>query len=180
MRLGKTTVGVVGLLVCLIAGVSVAMGQGSTTPAGGKIQLFVQPGNGQGEGKILLTGAVGDYGSSSKEKKIGRKEIGTAHLRKGTIEFDLTAISAKVKKAPGAVFDVATCPFYISETAPGSIVSGTGAYAGIHGPIRITESFGGISALYKTGPKKGQCNGSNNAATVASMGFVYGSGRVRF
>ena len=66
MRLGKTTVGVAGLLACLILGASVALGAGSSgTPAGGRIQLFVQPGQAQGNGKILFTGAVGDFGSSS-------------------------------------------------------------------------------------------------------------------
>jgi hypothetical protein len=179
MRLGKTTVGVAGLLVCLIAGVSVAVGQGSTTPAGGKIQLFVQPGNGQGKGKILFTGAIGDYGSSSKAKKVGGKQIGTANLKKGTIEIDLTAISQKVNKANPAP-NLTTCSVSTSETAPAPIVSGTGAYAGITGTIRITESFGFIASTFKSGPKKGQCNLSNNSPGLASMGFVYGSGRVSF
>jgi hypothetical protein len=111
MRLGKTTIGFAGLLVCLIAGVSVAFGQGSTTPAGGKIQLFVQPGNGQGKGKILLTGAIGDYGSSSPTESSGGKKFGVATLKKGTIKIDLTAISAKVNKGSGAIFDAATCSY---------------------------------------------------------------------
>jgi hypothetical protein len=60
------------------------------------------------------------------------------------------------------------------------VVSGTGLYAGIHGTIRITESFGFIGSTYKSGPKKGQCNMSNSAPTVAQMATVYGSGTVSF
>ena len=74
MRLAKTAVGVAGLLACLIVGASVALGAGSSgTPAGGRIQLFVQPGQSQGKGKVLFTGAVGDYGSSSPTTGGGAK-----------------------------------------------------------------------------------------------------------
>ena len=180
MRLGKATVGVAGLLACLILGASVALGAGSSgTPAGGRIQLFVQPGKAQGNGKVLFTGAVGDYGSSSPTISSGGKKFGTATLKKGTITIDLTAISAKVDKANPTV-NAATCSASVTETAAAPVVSGTGLYAGIHGTIRITESFGFIGSTYKSGPKKGRCNMSNSAPTVAQMATVYGSGAVSF
>jgi hypothetical protein len=180
LRLGKTIVGAAGLLACLILGASVALGAGSSgTPAGGRIQLFVQPGNGQGNGKVLFTGAVGDYGSSSPTIGSGGKKFGTATLKKGTITIDLTAITAKVDKANPTI-NASTCSLAITETAAAPVVSGTGLYAGIHGTIRITESFGFIGSTYKSGPKKGKCNMSNNAPTVAEMGTVYGSGTVSF
>jgi hypothetical protein len=59
-------------------------------------------------------------------------------------------------------------------------MSGTKLYAGIHGTLQITESFGFIGSTYKSGSKKGQCNMSNNATTVAQTGIVYGSGSVSF
>ena len=180
MRLSKATLGVAGLVACLIVGASVALGAGSSTaPAGGPIQIFVQPGNGQGKGKILITGAVGDYGSSSPTTSSGGKKFGTATLKKGTIKIDLTAISAKVNKANPAV-NAATCSASITETAAAPVVSGTGLYAGIHGTIQITESFGFIGSTYKSGSKKGKCNLSNSAPTVAQMGTVYGKGNVSF
>jgi hypothetical protein len=176
----KTTVGVAGLLVCLVVGASVALGAvSSKTPAGGPIQVFVQPGNGQGSGKILITGAIGDYGSSSPTTTSGGRKFGTATLKKGTIKIDLTAITAKVNKANPTV-NAATCSVAINETAPAPVVSGTGLYAGIHGTIQITESFGFISTTFKSGSKKGQCNLSNSAPTVAQMGNVYGKGNVSF
>ncbi len=176
----KRMVGVAGLLACLIVGASVALGAASSgTPAGGRIQLFVQPGQGQGKGKVLITGAVGDYGTSSPTKSSGGRKFGTATLKKGTITIDLTAISRKVNKANPAV-NASTCSASITETAAAPVVSGTGLYAGIHGTIRLTESFGFIGSTFKSGPKMGQCNFSNSGRTVAQMGIVYGSGRVSF
>jgi hypothetical protein len=179
MRVAGTVIGI-GTLACVAAGAAVALGASSSAvPAGGPIQLFVQPGNGQGNGKILFTGAVGDYGSSSPTHSSGGKTYGTATLKKGTIKIDLTAITAKVNKANPRV-NAATCSASISETAPAPIVSGTGLYAGIHGTLRLTESFGFLGSTYKSGPKKGQCNTSNSAPTVAQMGIVYGRGSVSF
>jgi hypothetical protein len=180
MRLQRATIGVAGALACLAAGASVALATGSSkTPAGGPIQIFVQPGQSQGNGKIMITGAVGDYGSSSPTTTSGGKKYGTATLTKGTIKIDLTAITAKVDKANPRV-DAATCSAALTETAPAPVVSGTGLYAGIHGTLQITESFGFIGSTYKSGSKKGQCNMSNSAPTVAQTGIVYGSGTVSF
>jgi hypothetical protein len=180
MGLRKTTVAVAGLLVCLIVGASVALGAGSSkTPAGGPIQIFVTPGQGQGSGKILFTGAVGDYGSSSPTTSSGGKKFGTATLKKGTIKIDLTAITGKVNKAKPTV-NAATCSVSINETAPAPIVSGTGLYAGIHGSMQLTESFGFIVGTFKSGSKKGQCNLSNSGPTLAEMANVYGKGNVSF
>ena len=61
-----------------------------------------------------------------------------------------------------------------------AVVSGTGLYAGIHGTVQLTESFGFIGSTYKSGSKKGQCDMSNNAPAVAQMGTVYGKGTVSF
>jgi hypothetical protein len=180
MRVARTMLGVAGALACVVAGASVALGAGSSkTPAGGPIQIFVTPGQGQGSGKILFTGAVGDYGSSSPATGSGGKKFGTATLKKGTIKIDLTAITAKVDKANPTV-NAATCSVSLAETAAAPVVSGTGLYAGIHGTIQLTESFGFIGSTYKSGSKKGQCNMSNSAPTVAEMANVYGRGNVSF
>jgi hypothetical protein len=178
MRIGKTTVGVAGLLACLIVGASVALGASSGTPAGGRIQLFVQPGQHQGNGKILFTGAVGDYGSSHSVST-GGKKFGMATLKKGTIKVDLTALTKKANNTNPTV-DAATCSGSFSVSAAAPIVSGTGLYAGIHGTVNITESFGFIGSTHKSGPKKGQCNMSNSGTTVAQMAEVHGSGTVSF
>jgi hypothetical protein len=46
--------------------------------------------------------------------------------------------------------------------------------------VQLTESFGFIGSTYKSGAKKGKCNMSNNAPTLAQMGTVYGRGTVSF
>jgi hypothetical protein len=168
---------VTGALVCLVAGASVAVGAGSA-PAGGKIRIFVLPAQTQGHGKILFTGAVGDYGSG-RPSSAGGKKFTTAVLTKGTIKLDLTAITAKVGSANGKI-DAATCSASVTESAASPIVSGTGLYAGIHGTVKITESFGYLGSFYKSGPKKGKCNMSNSAPTVDTMDNVYGTGTVSF
>jgi hypothetical protein len=178
MRLGKTAVGVAGLLACLIVGVSVALAGSSGTPAGGRIQLFVQPSQKQGNGKVLFTGAVGDYGSSHSVTSDGKK-IATATLTKGTIKLDLTAVAKKANDVTPTV-DAATCSASVTVSAAAPIISGTGLYAGIHGTVKITESFGFIGSTYNSGSKKGQCNMSNSAPTCAQMATVYGSGKVSF
>ena len=179
MRLRKTVIGVSGALVCLVAGASVAAGAGSSgTPAGGPIRIFVMPGQTQGHGKILFTGAVGDYGSG-QPSSAGGKKFTTAVLTKGTIKLDLTAITAKVDSANGKI-DAATCSASVTKSAASPIVSGTGLYAGIHGTVKITESFGYLGSFYKSGPKKGKCNMSNSAPTVDTMSNVYGTGTVSF
>jgi hypothetical protein len=180
MGLGKTAVAAAGLLGCLIVGGSVALAAGSSaTPAGGRIQLFVQPAQHQGNGKVLLTGAVGDYGSSHSVRTTGGKMLGTATLRKGTITLDLTAVNKASNNATPTV-DAATCSASATASAVAPIVGGTGLYTGIHGTVRITESFGFLGSTYKSGPKKGRCNMSNSAPTVAQMAEVYGSGNVSF
>jgi hypothetical protein len=180
MRPTNTAIGVVGAMVCLIAGASAALAAGSTkAPAGGAVQILVQPGQNQGGGKIIFTGAVGDYGSSSPTMSSGDKKFGMATLKKGTIKIDLTAIAAKVDRANPAI-NSATCSAYVTETAAAPVVSGTGLYAGIHGTLQITESFAFLGSTYKSGAKKGQCNMSNSAPTLAEMGTVYGSGTVSF
>jgi hypothetical protein len=180
MRLPKTTIAVAGTLACLIAGASVALGAGSSkTPSGGAVQVIVQPGASQGQGKILFTGAVGDYGSSSPTISSGGKKVGIATLKKGTIKIDLTALAAKVDSANPTI-DATTCSGWLTETGTAPVLSGTGLYAGIHGTLQITETFGFIGSTYKSGSKKGKCNMSNSAPTVAEMGTVYGSGTVSF
>ena len=179
MRSGRAVLGAVGMIVCLAAGASVALGASSSaTPKGGAIHIFVMPGNGQGNGKIIITGAIGDYGSSSPVST-GAKKYGKATLTKGTITFDLTAITKKVESANPTV-NLATCSASITKSATAPIVDGTGVYAGIHGSVKITESFGFIGSTIKSGPKKGQCNQSSSAPTVAETGIVYGKGHVSF
>ena len=66
----------------------------------------------------------------------------------------------------------------MSAAAP--IIGGTGLYAGIHGTLTITESFGFVGSTYKSGAKKGQCNNSNSGVTLDELAAVHGTGTVNF
>ncbi len=151
----------------------------SEKPAGGPIQFIVQPGNEQGRGKIIVTGVIGDYGTTSPSKHGGHTVYGIATLKKGTFDVDLTKIEKKVNSA-NPPFNRSTCSAELSATAPAKIFKGTGLYKGISGSVKLTEAFGFIGPRYTNGPKKGQCNFSNSAKPVAQMGTVYGKGTVRF
>ena len=139
--------------------------------------MFVTPGNGQGNGTILIAGAIGDFGTT-RSFHIHGQTFAYATLQHGKIEFNLTKISSKTNVSPK--IDAATCSAAISVSAPVSVVGGTGLYKGVHGTIHLTESFGFIGSTYKSGAKKGQCNMSNSAPNVAQVGNVHGTGTVSF
>lgn len=173
-----SAIGAAGVLCCLIGGASALAATASRTPVGGAIDVFVTPANGQGNGTILITGAIGDFGTTHSFHIHG-ETFAYATLQHGKIEFNLTKISAKANSASPKV-DAATCSAALSVSAPVSVVGGTGLYKGVSGTVKLTESFGYIGATYATGPKKGRCNMSNSAPTVAEVGNVHGTGTVSF
>jgi hypothetical protein len=178
MRLRGMLIAGACCVVCSVAGAS-ALAASSGTPKGGPIQLIVQPGGQQGAGKIIVTGAIGDYGTSSPSKTKGKTKYGVATLKKGGFKIDLTAIFKKVNSANPTPNSV-TCSVEISESAPAAISNGTGAYKGVRGSVNLTETFGFIAPRFTKGKHKGQCNWAPNATPVAQMGTVYGTGSVSF
>jgi hypothetical protein len=171
-------IGVAGVLCCIIGGASALAATVSGSPKAGTIHVFVNPGNGQGNGQMLITGAIGDFGTTHKSTQ-GGKVYSDATLREGTIVFDLTALNAKSNSVNPPV-NKRTCSASFSVTAPVPIVKGTGLYANISGTIKITESFGFLASRFTSGPNKGKCNFSNSAQPLAQMGSVHGSGTVSF
>ena len=167
-----------GILCCLAGGAGALAATASATPAGGAIHVFVTPGNGQGNGTILITGAIGDFGTTHSFRIHG-DTYAYATLKQGKIEFDLTKISAKTNAASPKI-NPATCSASLSVSAPVAIVGGTGLYKGATGTVELTESFGFIGSLYATGPKKGECNEGASGQTVAQASNVHGAGTVSF
>jgi hypothetical protein len=169
-------------LYALLAGLSLvligtATATAAATPRGGVIHVYVVPGNGQGNGTILVVGAIGDYGKT--HKAIG--EIGKVLLHKGTFDVNLKAINEKINHAKPIVESSTTCSGAFSATAPAKLFNGTGAYKGISGTIMLTETFAGYGPFYKNGPHKGQCEiNSPNATPIAQWGSVTGVGTVKY
>lgn len=165
------------VLLAGVGGLLVGAGaSGAGMPTGGQVRIFVVPGNGQGNGTIVVAGAIGDYGKTTKEKN----GIGKALLHKGTFEVNLSAITKKLNSAKPMIENATTCSFVFGATAPAKVFNGTGMYKGISGTLMLTETFAGYGPFYKTGAHKGQCNTSNNATPLAQWGSVTGAGAVKF
>jgi hypothetical protein len=147
----------------------------TTTPLkGGAIEVFVTPSEtGNGGGTILIVGAIADHGSTSKTTAKG---IGTATMTKGTLMLDLSKLNTASNNASPSMMNNTTCSFVFSDSAPVTIVSGTGAYVGAHGTVLIHEVF----SLILPRLANGKCNEANSAVPVAQYGSVEGSGTIAF
>ena len=167
-------------LCVLVAGLaSLLVGAGASgagMPMGGQVRLFVVPGQVQGNGTIVVAGAIGDYGRTTRQKN----GIGKAVLHKGTFEVDLNAISKKLQQAKPTVENTTTCSFVFAATAPAKLFNGTGLYKGISGTVTLTETFAGYGPFYTTGAHKGACNTSPNSVPVAQWASVTAVGTVSF
>ena len=153
----------------LMGGLTLASAAASaqSSSSGGNIQVWLTPsltGNG---GKILITGAIADYGLTKGKKS------GQAVLKKGTIKVNLKQFNAATN-AVNPTVNPSNCSTSFTASAPVPIVSGTGAYAGITGSFTLTAQYAFI--LPKT--KSGSCNTSNNANPISQYGSVSGSGTV--
>ena len=166
------------MLVAAVGTMLIGVGANASgmMPKGGPIRIYVVPGNGQGNGTIVVVGAIGDYGKTTKQ--VGG--FGKALLHKGTFRVNLKAISKALNNTKPLVESQTTCTFVISATAPAAISNGTGAYKGISGTIMLTETFAAYGPYYTTGAHKGKCNTSNNATPTAQWGAVTGVGTVKY
>jgi hypothetical protein len=174
----------VGALVCaLVIGASALATPRSASVSGGKIRIFADASSDGPVSKILITGAIGDYGTATSMDKNGKVDQNGNYVRlalkKGTFEIDSTALNAKLNKAPG-VFNKTTCSFSFTGSGGVTLFNGTGLYKDISGSAQITLSFGGIGPRLTTGAHKGQCNPSHNAKELSQYGAIIGTGTVKF
>lgn len=167
----------VALATACLAGV---LGVGSTalasSPAGGPIKVYVT-GSGT-HSKILVTGAIGDYGSTTTVDKNGKVDSNgdfqKVVLKKGGFFVDATALSKKFETSQPAVNN-ATCSMDFVVSATTKVYKGTGLYKGIGGNVKITVSFAGIAPR-----KNGKCDFSQNTKPLAQWQAITGTGSVKF
>jgi hypothetical protein len=179
------------LTIAALAGALLTSGgtiASASTVTNGAVHVFVY-GNSSGTGSTaVLTGAIGDSGSSESIDANG-----TPDAQNNTEELlDLTLGSFRVsivgldKKIGGAFSrfqpNPRTCSGSITATASVPIVagSGTGAYTGITGGFVLTFSLAEVGPKYGSGKHEGQCNNSNSAEPVAQALVVIGSGTVSY
>jgi hypothetical protein len=170
----------VGKFVAVVGVSAFALGAGAATvaaatPQGGKIRVFVTP-TSETNGKIVITGAIGDYGTTVSQDANGKADpngnFEKVTLKQGGFIVDGTALNKKLDKAKPTV-NKANCSVSFTGTAPTTVGSGTGAYAGISGKIAITVTFAQIAKKTAKG-----CSMSGNG--LAGYQSITGSGSVSF
>jgi len=179
MRITQARVGLAGLaLAAAVAapvGSSVASGATATAkPSGGTIHLFLSSTNVNDSvpAKVLVVGAFSDHGvnpSSSTNKSVLK-------LTRGNVVGNVSKLNAITQSDSWGTFDPVSCSFYGKATAPVRIVSGTGAYVGIHGTILFTDTI----AVQLSRLANGKCNQANNAPIPSYLFVATGSGKVSF
>ena len=128
---------------------------------------------------MVLTGAVGDYGRAIATDTNGDpSQDNTSQLRldltHGSFRLDLAALRARITQAFAAFPpNRSTCSGKVSLTGLGTIVddSGTGAYRGLAGHLRLTVLINEVDAVSSP-----PCDASTPFA--AQTVFVTGSGTV--
>jgi hypothetical protein len=163
-----------------LLGGSAAFASTSSTEAGGSVRVFAAPGT-SAPSPILLTGAIGDFGTITPINKKGEKDPEGTYikvtLRQGTFRLNATTLDARLSKAQPA-FDQATCSGWLVQSGPVWLTNGTGRYTGISGTLHMTVTVAFISPRYASGKDKGQCG--NNAQPLSRYASTTGSGIVRY
>ena len=177
VRVIKGVLGAAVLSAGLLTGGAAAAG---ASPAGGAIELWVTPAqNSTGAGKVIVTGAIGDYGPAQKVNSAGKPSAKGASrklvLKKGTIIINVSQFTAAQNNLNPTI-DNTNCSATGTIAAPVQIVSGTGAYVGITGTVNLTADVAFI--LPKT--KSGSCDTSGNGTPLAIYQTVSGPGTVSF
>jgi hypothetical protein len=151
-------------------------------PEGGPIAVMATVGSSP-SGKIVVAGAIGDWGTALTIDKKGKPDENGSYvkvtLRKGSFEIDSTALNMKTANPRPQVASDTTCSVFASGSAPVTFFNGTGLYKGITGTAHVTLTFTGVGRRYPSGPKKGQCNHSDTQP-LTMLGAVIGRGSVQF
>ena len=180
---GRRIVGGAGLLTAIVAAGMMVSAAPAASPTGGPIAVFATVGNGP-SGKIIVAGAIGDWGTTVTIDKNGRPDEHGSYvrvtLRKGSFEIDSTALNKATASPRPQVASDKTCSISTSGSAPVSLFNGTGVYKGISGTLKVTLSFAGVGRRYPSGPDKGRCLHSDTAPPLAMLGSVTGRGTVHF
>jgi hypothetical protein len=154
-----------------------------TTPTAGTIEIWATPGNGA-VATIVVTGAIGDYGTATTIDKNGKVDDNGDYvnvvLKHGGFEVNSVELNKITNAAPPIMANNTTCSVEFGASGPVTLFNGTGMYAGISGNLQITQRFAAVGSRYTSGPKKGQCNMSNNSQPIAFWGSITGAGKVSF
>jgi hypothetical protein len=172
-----------GTLLLGSAAAVAATASPSGSPANDTVHVWVTPGKGAVD-KILLTGAIGDYGTATSTTKSGKVDKNGyyvhIHLQRGTFVVNAVAFNKKASSTPPTV-DKSTCSFWETLKGRVTVSDGTGAYAGIQGKVYITTSFAAVYPRHANGPNKGHCKAGAHVKPLKTFdGQIIGAGPVTF
>jgi hypothetical protein len=172
MRVRKIVIAA-GITACLLG----ATASADASQTGGKIRVFVTYQT-PTKAKILVTGAIGDYGTTISQDANGKPDpngnFEKVTLKQGGFIVDGTALNKEVNSSRPKM-NKANCSVAFTGTGPTTLEDGTGAYAGITGKIAITITYAGIAQKTAKG-----CNMSNNAPFYGQYQSITGIGTVSF
>ena len=174
MRVAKLATAV-GATACLLGAGSVAVA--ASSPKGGKIRVFVSTKSAT-KSKILVTGAIGDYGTTVSQDANGKVDPNGAFqkvtLQHGGFVVNATALNKKLNHLKPTI-NKTNCSIVFAGSARTTVGHGTGAYKGISGTVTITVTFAGIAPKTAKG-----CNLAPNAPTRGGYQSITGTGSVSF
>jgi hypothetical protein len=163
----------VGASACLL-GVGPALA--ASTPKGGTIRVFVTN-TSETMSNILITGAIGDYGTSVSQDANGNVDpngnFTKVTLKHGGFMIDAAALNKTLHRSRPTV-NTTNCSVVLNGSASTTVYDGTGAYTGISGKVAITLTFAGLAPKTVKG-----CNLANGP-THGIYSSVTGTGRVSF
>ena len=168
----------VALGAAVVAGLlGSAAASASGASAGGKIKIFVANPNAL-KSAVLVTGAIGDYGTAISQDKSGKPNINGDYekltLKQGGFTIDGSSIGNAFEKAKTTV-NRSNCSVQVSGSAITPLIDGTGSYTGISGKLKLSFDLGFIAPR-----KNGKCDFSQNAKAVGQESIFSASGTVSF
>lgn len=154
----------------------------TSAPAGGTISLYVTPSSGTNS-KILLTGAIGDFGTAVSIDKNGKADPNGAYekvtLKHGSFEINATNFETSIQHARPKLNNH-TCTVDLAAHGTASLRHGTGRYKAISGKLKLRYVLGGLAPRFTTGPKQGTCNLTQGGPALDLYQAILGSGNVAF
>jgi hypothetical protein len=172
---------VVAVATLGIATATATAAASAPAPANGTVHVWVTPGKAAVD-QIVLTGAIGDYGTATSITKSGKVtqqgQYVKVALTHGTFEVDAVPFNQALNKLMPKV-NSANCSAWGEGSGDITLYDGTGAYAGISGKIKMSTNFAAVLPRFTSGAKKGHCNLNGNPARQF-QGALLGVGKVAF
>ena len=115
------------------------MSGATNAPNSGPVNFVIAPAANGTSGKILITGAIGDYGTI---RTVGTKASSLQRLKKGSFIVDESALQV-ASQGHQPTIDPSDCSFRVVSGSTGAVTlsEGTGLYKDISGTLSATDTL---------------------------------------